>query len=142
MKRIFLLALAAMLMLGCLCGAAASAEEGIMPLDSDYFTYYGTTLSSPSRGQISITFSCGATCVASQLGVATYSVQHLTDNGWVDVTGLLTGSTGKSVSTYSFGKSHSGESGEKYRVTCAFICTKSDATTETKTYTSGTVTVK
>lgn len=142
MKRILTLAFAFLLLL-CV-GAVASAQSGtgISPLDSDYFTRYGTSLAPVGDGDVEITFSCSSVGIASQLGVASYNVQRLDGSSWTDITGLRTGSTGSNVSTYSFSKLFHGVPGETYRVTCTFICTKSDGTSETKNHTSRSVTAK
>ena len=143
MKR-FLTLILCMTLLLCLGSACAQSggNIGISPLDSDYFTRYGTSLASAGNGNVEITFSCSSVGVVSQLGVSTYTVQRLDTSGWTDVTGLLTGSTGNNVSSYSFSKLFHGVVGETYRVTCTFICTKSDGTSETKAHTSLSVTAK
>lgn len=135
MKRLFVLVLAAALMLCLSASACAAGNTGIMPLDSEYFTRYGISLTSLGEGKIEILFSCSSVGIAAQLGVSTYNVERWDGSNWEDVTGLLTGSTAKNTSAHSFTKLFHGVPGEKYRVTCSFICTK-DNSTETKPYTS------
>ena len=144
MKRFLFFVLTAALLL-CL-GTAVLAESenvtGAEPRNSSFFSRYGTSLTPTGSGNVTLTFSCTATGVVSQLGVNTYNVQRLDGTTWTDVTGPLTGSMASNTSNHSFSKNFHGVAGEKYRVTCAFLCVKSDGTSESKTHTSGTVTAK
>lgn len=144
MKRFLIFVLTATLLL-CL-GTAALAESedatGAEPRNSSFFSRYGTSLTPTGSGNVTLTFSCTATGVVSQLGVSGYTVQRLDDSGWTDVTGLLPGSMASNTSNHSFSKNFHGVAGEKYRVTCTFFCVKSDGTSESKFHTSGTVTAK
>lgn len=137
MKRFlaFCLVVATMICLG----AAASAETR----DSDYFATYGIALSTPGSGKVNITFSCSAVGTASQLGVSTYSVHRYDEDagGWLVVSGPHNGSYSYGSSSHSFAKTFQGVAGEKYRVRCTFTCVK-NGTSESKTYTSRTVTAK
>lgn len=141
MKRSLILLLTIALVL--FFGATVLAETEVPTTwDSDYFIRYGTSLTPTGSGNVTLTFSCTATGVVSQLGVSTYTVQRLDGSNWTDVTGPLTGSMASNTSNHSFSKNFHGVAGEKYRVTCAFLCVKSDGTSESKTHTSGTVTAK
>lgn len=141
MKRFMILVLTVALLL-CLGVSALAETESPTPRDSDYFSRYGTSLTPTGSGNVTLTFSCTATGVVSQLGVSTYTVQRLDANGWVDVTGPLNGSMASNTSNHSFSKNFHGVAGEKYRVTCTFLCVKSNGTSESKAHTSGTVTAK
>ena len=135
MRRILALVLTMMLL--CSAGANALAEARA----SDYFSTYGISLSTVGSGKIDITFSCSSVGTASQLGVSTYNVYQYDDDGsWDHVAGPLNGSTASNTSSHSFAKRFSGVAGEKYRVTCTFMCTKSDGSAETKGYTSRSIT--
>lgn len=138
MKRIMALVLAALMML-CLC-AVASADEGNTRA-SDYFSTYGISLSAPGSGKVNITFSCSSIGTASQLGVSNYSVYRYDDGSWTYISGPHNGSYSYGSSSHSFAKTFNGVKGEKYRVKCTFLCTK-NGTTETKSYTSGSITAK
>lgn len=128
-----------------LCGSmlcVAQAEEGIMPYNSNYFSWYGTNLSDRGGGTIKIVFTASGMEPCTEIGVATYQVDKLNDEGqWVNVTGLRNGSTGKNVTTYTFGKYFYGVVGETYRVNVMFICSLNGGM-ETKSYTSGRITAK
>lgn len=138
MKRFVALILVCMMAL--FIGAVANAESDNTRA-SNYFSSYGVSLANAGSSKISMTFSCSATAgTASQIGVSTYAVQRYDDGSWTAVTGWLNGSYAYNASSHSFAKSFQGVSGEKYRVKCTFLCTK-DNTTETKSYTSRTITV-
>ena len=137
MKRILTLLLITVFIL-CL-SATAFADEGTEPRASNYFGSYGISLSSPGSGQVNFTMNCTSEGTASQLGVSSYSVQKYTSSGWVSV--ASGGSNYKyGVSSYALSKTFNGVAGEQYRVKCTFLCTKSNATSESKTYTSRTIT--
>ena len=92
------------------------------------------------NGVLSITFSCVGMGVCSQLGVATYSVEKLTSEGWLNVSGLLNGQTGSNVAAYAFGRYFYGVSGETYRVNVTFYCAMNGGS-EFKSYTSASITL-
>lgn len=140
MKRFMALILAA-LMIVCL-GSIAAAESS-STWSSNYFSDYGISLTKTGSSKINITFSCScAYGTASQIGVSNYYVQKYdADNlEWDTVSGPHDGSYSYGASSHSFAKTFQGVSGEKYRVKCTFLCTKG-GTTETKSYTSRTVTL-
>jgi len=119
----------------------ALAEE-IIPRSSNYFTSYGTSMSAVGGGRIAITFRAVGTDICNQIGVASYSVERLDDDGnWERVSGLLSGQTGSNVASYSFGRYFQGVAGETYRVVVTFYCAIGDGC-EFKAYTSGRVTAK
>ena len=133
-----------LLVIALLCSSLFSfvyAEENAAR-SSNYFTSYGTSLSAPGSGRIGITFKAVGTDICNQIGVATYTVQRRDDDGsWDDVSGLLSGQTGSNVASYTFGRYFQGVAGETYRVKVTFLCTINNST-ETKSYTSGTVTAR
>lgn len=137
MKRLLALIL---VVLSILClSSVATADENENTRASNYFQSYGISVSKLGGGKIEFTMSCSAAGTASQLGVSNYSVQKYTDSGWVTV--ATGGSNYKySVSSYALSKTFNGIAGEKYRVKCTFLCTKSDGTGENKTSTSPSVT--
>lgn len=140
MKRFMALILAATLLI-CI-GSLALAEEN-EARNSNYFSTYGISLSKPGSAKINITFSCSsAGGTASQIGVSSYYVQKYdADNlEWDTVSGPHSGSYSYNASSHSFAKTFQGVNGEKYRVKCTFLCTK-NGTTETKSYTSRTITL-
>ena len=99
-------------------------------------------MSAAGGGGINITFKAVGTGLCNQIGVASYTVQKKNDAGeWVDVSGLLSGQTGSNVASYTFGRYFQGVAGETYRVKVTFLCTINNST-ETKSYTSGTVTAR
>ena len=109
---------------------------------SNYFTSYGTTMSAPGNGRIGITFKAVGTGICNQIGVATYQVQKLNDDGdWVFVSSLLSGQTGTNVASYTFGRYFQGVAGETYRIQVSFLCVINN-TSEIKSYTSGRITAK
>ena len=121
-------------------GSIAMADEDNTRA-SNYFNSYGITLSKPGSNKINITFSCTAVGTASQIGVSNYSVYRYDDgSGWVLVSGPNSGSYSYNASSHSFAKTFQGVADEKYRVKCTFLCTK-NGTTETKSYTSRSVTL-
>lgn len=108
---------------------------------SNYFHSYGTSMRDAGNGVLSITFSCVGMNVCSQLGVATYSVDRLDDDGsWDNVSGLFNGQTGSNVAAYSFGRYFYGVPGETYRLNVTFLCVLNGGV-ETKAYTSGSITL-
>lgn len=117
----------------------ALAEDEATTRASDYFASYGISLSSAGSGKFNFTMNCSSVGTASQLGVSSYYVQKYTSSGWVSVASG-NGSYKYNTSSYALSKTFNGVAGEKYRVKCTFLCTKSDATSETKSYTSRTVT--
>ena len=132
------------LLVALLCSCTmvyANAEESNIRA-SDYFTSYGTSTSAVGGGRIAITFRAVGTDICNQIGVASYSVQKLHDDGhWEAVTGLLSGQTGTNVASYTFGRYFQGVAGETYRIQVTFLCTINNST-ETKSYTSGRITAK
>ena len=140
MKRFMALILVVILTL-CI-GAIAYAETNDTRA-SDYFATYGIALSKPGSNKINMTFSCScASGTASQIGVSNYYVQryNTTSGEWATVSGPHNGSYSYNASSHSFAKTFQGVAGEKYRVKCTFLCTK-NGTTETKSYTSRSVTL-
>lgn len=138
MKRIVTLILVVMMML---CFGSIAFADNDNSRASNYFSSYGITVTPTGSGKVNITFSCSAVGTASQLGVSTYAVQRYDNGSWTAVTGWLNGSYSYGSSSHSFAKTFNGVKGEKYRVKCTFLCIK-NGTTETKSYTSGTVTAK
>lgn len=109
---------------------------------SNYFTSYGTTMSAPGNGGIAITFRAVGTDICNQIGVASYSVDRLDDDGnWENVSGLLSGQTGTNVASYTFGRYFQGVAGETYRIQVTFYCSIGTGS-EHKSYTSGRITAK
>ena len=140
MKRMMALILAMVLLL---CVGAVACAEANESRASNYFSTYGVTLSKPGSSKINITFNCScASGTASQIGVSSYSVYRYDedDAGWMLVSGPHDGSYSYNASSHSFAKTFQGVSGEKYRVKCTFLCVK-DGTAESKSYTSGSVTL-
>lgn len=116
--------------------------ENAAPRSSNFFTSYGTTLSNEGNGKLKIVFSTTGTAVCNQLGVASYEVERLNDNGyWEDISGQLSGSMGTNLTNYTFSRYFYGVSGETYRVQVTFLCTINNAS-EAQTYTSGRITAK
>lgn len=136
--------LSLILILALLCSNALNsvlAEENT-PRSSNYFTSYGTSMSAPGSGRIGITFKAVGTDICNQIGVASYHVQKLNDDGkWEDVSGLLSGQTGSNVASYTFGRYFQGVAGETYRIQVTFVCTIGTGM-EHKSYTSGKITAK
>lgn len=140
MKRAMALILAMVLLL---CVGAVACAESNETRASNYFSSYGISLSKPGSNKINITFSCScAIGTASQIGVSNYYVQCYDADvaRWYTVSGPHNGSYSYNASSHSFAKTFQGAAGEKYRVKCTFLCTK-NGTTETKSYTSGSVTL-
>ena len=138
MKKMISLALVIVLMCNTL--SVCFAETPGMR-SSNYFHCYGTNMCDAGNGVLSITFSCVGMGVCSQLGVATYSVEKLNDDGdWVNVSGLLDGQTGSNTAAYAFGRYFYGVSGETYRVNVTFVCVLNGGM-EFKSYTSASITL-
>lgn len=78
MKKMISLALVIVLM--CTTLSVCFAETPGMR-SSNYFHSYGTNMCDAGNGVLSITFSCVGMGVCSQLGVATYEVEKLNDDG-------------------------------------------------------------
>ena len=135
-KRILALVLVA---LSLMCFTAiAFAEEDSSSRASNYFSHYGINLSANGSGRISFTMSCSSAGTASQLGVSSYTVYRYDDGSWTYVASG-SGSYKYNTSSYALSKTFNGVAGEQYRVKCTFLCTK-NGTSETKTYTSRTIT--
>ena len=132
------------LLIAILCSCTlvyASAEESNLRA-SDYFTSYGTSMSAVGSGRSAITFRAVGTDICNQIGVATYCVQKLNDDGeWVYCSGQLSGQTGTNVASYTFGRYFQGVAGETYRIQVTFFCSIGTGS-EHKSYTSGKVTAK
>lgn len=123
-----------------LCLFSHVVAEGVAPRSSNYFISYGTALSHVGNGTLLITFDATALNIADQLGVATYTVERLHDDGrWEDVSGLLEGQTGSGVVSYTYSRYFYGVVGETYRVQVAFYCSMNGGS-EFKSMTSGIVT--
>lgn len=115
----------------------AQAESAIQPRDSAFFSSYGTTMSRQGGGTIKIVFTANGMGICNTLGVATYEVERLNDEGhWEDCSGLLSGQTGSNVGSYTFSRYYYGVPGEVYRVKVTFYCSI-DGEAEHKSYTSG-----
>ena len=98
-------------------------------------------MSAPGNGLIGITFRAVGTDICNQIGVANYHVEKLTDEGWVNVSGSLSGQTGTNVASYTFGRYFQGVAGETYRIQVTFVCVIGTGM-EHKSYTSGRITAK
>lgn len=136
-------AISIILVLTLLCSSifsGALAEEASQR-SSNYFTSYGTSMGTPGGGGINITFKAVGTDICNQIGVANYHVEKLTDEGWVNVSGSLSGQTGTNVASYTFGRYFQGVAGETYRIQVTFCCTINNSS-EYKSYTSGRITAK
>ena len=137
MKKVFSIVLVLTLLCSCVFSSALAETRA-----SNYFASYGTSMSAPGGGQIAVTFRAFGTGICNQIGVASYQVQRLVDDGsWDAVSGLLSGQTGSNVASYSFGRYFQGVAGETYRVVVTFCCTINNSS-EYKAYTSGRVTAK
>ena len=108
---------------------------------SNYFSSYGTSMTAVGSGRIAITFKAVGTDICNQIGVANYHVEKLTDEGWVNVSGSLSGQTGTNVASYTFGRYFQGVAGETYRIQVTFYCAIGTGC-EFKSYTSGRITAK
>lgn len=136
-KLIAVVTLFALLTTTLFSGALAEAPQ---TRDSAYFTSYGTSMSAIGDGKIHITFKAVGTNICNQIGVASYTVQRLDDDGsWDDVSGLLSGQTGTNVTSYTYARIFQGVEGETYRVQVTFMCVIGTSA-ETKSYTSGNIT--
>ena len=141
MKK-FLSMFLTLLMLCCMIIPTFSAETTAESRSSNYFSNYGATLSAEEDGVIKIVFSTTGMQISNSIGVATYEVQRLNDNGvWENVSGLLNGQTGSNVLSYTFSRYFQGVPGETYRAEVVFFCSRNDGS-EHKTYTSGRITAK
>ena len=99
-------------------------------------------MSAPGNGLIAITFKAVGTGLCNQIGVASYTVEKLNDDGeWVNVSGALSGQTGTNVASYTFGRYFQGVAGETYRIQVTFVCVIGTGM-EHKSYTSGRITAK
>ena len=99
-------------------------------------------MSAAGGGGINITFKAVGTGICNQIGVATYTVEKLNENGgWENVSGALSGQTGSNVASYTFGRYFQGVAGETYRIQVTFLCIIGTGY-ETKSYTSGKITAK
>ena len=137
MKNVLSIMLILTLLCSCVFSYAIAETRA-----SNYFTSYGTSMSAPGNGLIGITFRAVGTDICNQIGVASYHVDRLDENGnWVNVSGLLSGQTGTNVASYTFGRYFQGVAGETYRIQVTFLCTINNGT-ETKSYTSGRITAK
>ena len=137
MKHALSIALILTLLCSCVFSYAVADTKA-----SNYFSSYGTSGSAIGGGQIYITFRAVGTDICNQIGVASYHVQRLDDDGsWDDVSGLLSGQTGTNVASYTFGRYFQGVAGETYRIQVTFICCINNGV-EHKSYTSGRITAK
>lgn len=136
MKTTLSLMLVLTILCSCLFSGALAESRA-----SNYFSSYGTTMSAVGNGQIGISFKTVGTTICDQLGVANYHVEKLTDAGWVNVSGSLSGQTGTNVASYCFGRYFQGVAGETYRIQVTFYCLIGTGS-EFKSYTSGRVTAK
>ena len=118
MKKVLSIVLMLSLLCSCMFSYALAETRA-----SNYFTSYGTTMSARGSGIIAITFKAVGTDICNQIGVATYQVQKLNDDGdWVFVSSLLSGQTGTNVASYTFGRYFQGVAGETYRIQVTFVC--------------------
>lgn len=136
MKKYIALMLVVLLALSMF--GTASAED-VVPYSSNYFHSYGTVMSKAGGGAILITFTTTAMGFCDQLGVASYTVEKETDEGWVNVSGLLVGQCGSNVVDYSFARYFQGVKGETYRVNVTFIAVMGGGM-ESKVFTGGPIT--
>ena len=137
MKNVVSILLILTLLCSCIFSAALAETRA-----SNYFSSYGTTMSAPGNGGIAITFRAVGTDICNQIGVASYHVDRLNENGnWENVSGLLSGQTGTNVASYTFGRYFQGVAGETYRIQVTFLCIIGTGY-ETKSYTSGRITAK
>lgn len=136
MKKFLVLMLAAFLCMNVI--STARADEA-STYSSNYFISYGTTLSHQGGGTLLITFSTTGMGICDQLGVASYNVEKATDEGWVNVSGLLNGYIAENTVDCTFGRYFYGVKGETYRVNVTFVSVKGGGM-ETKVYTSGIIT--
>ena len=114
MKKILSLILTLTLMCSVFVPSLTAAVE---PRDSAYFHSYGTTLAAEDDGIIRITFSATGLQINNSIGVATYFVERLDDDGnWESVTELLSGQTASGVFSYTYSRNFQGVPGETYRV--------------------------
>lgn len=136
-------AISVVLLIMLLCTGLSNAfAEAPGARSSNYFFSYGVSMGDAGGGVLSITFRCVGMGICSQLGVASYTVEKLNDDGeWVNVSGLLDGQTGSNVASYSFGRYFYGVAGETYRLNVTFVCVLNGGM-ETKSYTSNTITLK
>lgn len=136
MKNVVSILLILTLLCSCIFSAALAETRA-----SNYFSSYGTTMSAPGNGGIAITFRAVGTDICNQIGVANYHVEKLTDEGWVNVSGSLSGQTGTNVASYTFGRYFQGVAGETYRIQVTFVSAIGTGM-EFKSYTSGRITAK
>ena len=137
MKHVLSIALILTLLCSCVFSYAVADTRA-----SNYFSSYGTSGSAIGGGQIYITFRAVGTDICNQIGVASYLVERLDDDGdWTSVSGLLSGQTGTNVASYTFGRYFQGVAGETYRIQVSFLCVINN-TSEIKSYTSGRITAK
>lgn len=137
MKNVVSILLILTLLCSCIFSAALAETRA-----SNYFSSYGTTMSAPGNGGIAITFRAVGTDICNQIGVASYQVFKLNDDGnWEYCSSLLSGQTGTNVASYTFGRYFQGVAGETYRIQVTFCCTINNSS-EYKSYTSGRITAK
>ena len=137
MKNVVSILLILTLLCSCIFSAALAETRA-----SNYFSSYGTSMTAVGSGRIAITFKAVGTDICNQIGVASYHVERLDDDGnWENVSGALSGQTGTNVASYTFGRYFQGVAGETYRVKVTFCCTIGTSS-EYKSYTSGTVTAR
>lgn len=136
------LSLLFVLTLLCSCVFTHVLAEETATRSSNYFTSYGTSMSAPGGGGINITFKAVGTGLCNQIGVASYHVERQNDEGnWENISDALSGQTGSNVASYTFGRYFQGVAGETYRIQVTFLCVIGSGA-ETKSYTSGSITVK
>ena len=137
MKNVLSIMLILTLLCSCVFSYAIAETRA-----SNYFTSYGTSMSAPGNGLIGITFRAVGTDICNQIGVASYQVFKLNDDGnWEYCSGQLSGQTGTNVASYTFGRYFQGVAGETYRIQVSFLCVINN-TSEIKSYTSGRITAK
>lgn len=137
MKNVLSILLVLSILCSCMFSYALAETRA-----SNYFSSYGTTMSAAGGGGINITFKAVGTGLCNQIGVASYHVDKLLDDGrWENVSGLLSGQTGTNVASYTFGRYFQGVAGETYRIQVTFLCCIGTGV-ETKSYTSGRITAK
>ena len=140
MKNVLSLFLAIALLCTSLFSSVCAEENAAR--SSNYFISYGTSMSAPGGGGINITFKAVGTDICNQIGVASYHVERLDDDGnWENVSGALSGQTGTNVASYTFGRYFQGVAGETYRIQVTFYCAIGTGC-EHKSYTCGRITAK
>ena len=142
MKKFISIALAVLLVSTtiAMAGVAVAENDEITTRADDFFSSYAISLTPTGSGSFLITFKTSAIATASQLGVITYSVQRKDGSSWTTVASGLSGQLGSNTSSYTFGRTYSGSSGQTYRVYANHYCVKTNGLSKTVGSYSGTIT--